>query len=395
MDATITYFPVGNGDATLIRLSDNTTILVDCNLSEDSEDPDVPGSYDVREHLLQVLKRDDSGRPHVGVFILTHPDQDHIRGLTRAFYLGDPAKYTDDDEKEKRIITDELWFAPRVFSPHEGDLCDDAKAYRREAARRIALYRSKAAARSNPGNRLRVIGYSDVDALDGLDDVLTVPGEELNLINGQVRSDFSFFVHGPLKKDSDDKWADRNDTSIILQARFTVDDVPRAALALMGGDAGCAIWEQVVDLSKRQDLEWDLFLAPHHCSWSFFSEAPEDDDEPSEKIMSLLGKRRKGAWVVASSKPIKDDDDSPPSHKAAEAYRKAVGKDHFLCTGEHPDEDEPTPICFIMSANGPVQDDSNGDGDKVVVAATTRVVTEPTTYGRCWPCQIGSHPTTR
>jgi len=381
MDATITYFPVGNGDTTLITLSDNTTILLDCNLLEDSEDSTAPTRYDVREYLLRVLERDERGRPHVGVFILTHPDQDHIRGLTRAFYLGDPAKYSDDDANEDRIIIDELWFAPRVFSPHEDDLCDDAKGYREEARRRIALYRSKAPARSRVGNRLRAIGYSDVDELEGLDDILTMPGDELNLINGQVKSDFSFFVHGPLKKESDDKWADRNDTSIILQARFTVDDVPRAALALMGGDAGCAIWEQVVDLSKREELEWDLFLAPHHCSWSFFGEGAEEDGEPSEKIMLLLGKRRTGAWVVASSKPIKDDDDNPPSHKAAETYRNEVGRDHFICTGEYPDEDEPKPLHFIMSANGPVQDDANGDADRVAVAATTQAGSEPATYG--------------
>jgi hypothetical protein len=31
MDPRITYFPVGNGDCSLITLSDNTQILIDCN----------------------------------------------------------------------------------------------------------------------------------------------------------------------------------------------------------------------------------------------------------------------------------------------------------------------------------------------------------------------------
>ena len=42
MKSTITFFPVDNGDMTLIKLSDNTTILIDINLrdlAEDEEDP--------------------------------------------------------------------------------------------------------------------------------------------------------------------------------------------------------------------------------------------------------------------------------------------------------------------------------------------------------------------
>ena len=38
MKSTITFFPVDNGDMTLIKLIDNTTILIDINLRESAED---------------------------------------------------------------------------------------------------------------------------------------------------------------------------------------------------------------------------------------------------------------------------------------------------------------------------------------------------------------------
>ena len=40
-DHKITFFPVGNGDTTLINLKDGTTILIDCNITKDSEDKTI------------------------------------------------------------------------------------------------------------------------------------------------------------------------------------------------------------------------------------------------------------------------------------------------------------------------------------------------------------------
>jgi len=54
-DPSITYFPVGNGDTTLVRLSDETSIIIDCNITKDSEDEDDEKRYDVHSHLLKML----------------------------------------------------------------------------------------------------------------------------------------------------------------------------------------------------------------------------------------------------------------------------------------------------------------------------------------------------
>jgi hypothetical protein len=381
MEPELYFFPVGNGDTTLIKLGGGENIIIDCNISLDSQDPAEQARYDVRRHLLDDLRRDDKGRPHVDVFILSHPDADHCRGFEKVFFCGNPDEYAKKDEDEDRIIIDELWFAPRIFAPHESDLCDDAKALRDEAKRRIKLYRKGVKGRSLPGNRLRIIGYSDNPDIQGLEEVLTVPGNEVNLINNQKISDFSFFVHGPMKKDTDDHWAERNDTSIILQARFDIDDKEHAVLVLLGGDAGCALWENIAQLSEEVDLSWDILLAPHHCSRYFFNEDKEDEETctPTEEIVSLLDLRCEGAWVISSSKPIKDDDDNPPHHIAAEIYREYVGRDRFLCTGEYPLEKSPLPIRFTMSSNGPVKNNPPA-GRR---GAITNALNQPTTYG-CW-----------
>ncbi|HEV8640981.1 MAG TPA: hypothetical protein VGV13_07780 [Methylomirabilota bacterium] len=382
-DHTITYFPVGNGDTILITLADKTTFVIDLNVTEASSDKDDPSRYDVHGHLLREARSDGAGYQHHDAFLNSHPDQDHIRGYRTVFYAGDPTKYTDKDKRAGRIIADELWFAPRIFWPWaESDLCDDAKAFKKEVDRRIVLYRVGSEARNLPGNRIRIVGYTDNPELKGLEGLVIVPGNAINLVNGSIKKDFAFFVHAPVRKDTDAEWQKRNDTSVVLQARFAVDGVENAALAFFGGDAGCAIWEAIIDKSRDATLDWDLFLAPHHCSWTFFSELPSEENKPSEKIRAFLKKhKRKGAFVIASSKPIKDDDDDPPHYQAAVLYRKEVGDDHFICTCEHPDAKKPLPIYFRMTKNGPQKDEYSKGSQVVSSAALAATVTTPKTYG--------------
>ncbi len=58
MDPRITYFPVSNGDCSLITLSDNTQIIIDCNTTAEASDEDDPSRYDVHHHLLEGLQHD-------------------------------------------------------------------------------------------------------------------------------------------------------------------------------------------------------------------------------------------------------------------------------------------------------------------------------------------------
>jgi len=382
LDPSITYFPVGNGDTNLIQLSNEGTILIDCNITNDSRDENEESVYDVREYLLSTLKKDDNDVPFVDAFILTHPDEDHCRGFSETFYTGDPAKYSETDKKEGLIRVDELWFTPRIFSPHEKDMCETAKAIRKEAKRRIQLYQEKKAERKDSGNRLRIIGYSDNPDLKGLDEIITTPGNSINEVNSKSLKDFSFFVHAPFKKDTDSKWAERNDTSVVLQARFDVEEEKNAARAFFGGDSGFEIWDDIVQRSKEVTLKWDIFMAPHHCSWSFFNVTPyNDEDKPSKSSLEFLDHRCAGAIIVASCKPIKDDDDNPPHYVAKQQYIKSVGKENFFVTGEYPNSKKPQPLIFTITKKGPQEKELSRSQLNNATSAINTVLKTPHTYG--------------
>ena len=108
MPTTLTFFPVDNGDMTLIKFGDTaaTTLLIDVNIRQDADDPDGD-ARDVAKDLRDRLKKDEKGRPFVDAFLLSHPDQDHCRGLARHFHLGPLADYPDDDYELLEQLFDE------------------------------------------------------------------------------------------------------------------------------------------------------------------------------------------------------------------------------------------------------------------------------------------------
>jgi len=375
-DATLTFFPVGNGDTSLIKLADGATLLIDLCRTAGGGDAD-PAPYDVHGHLLRELRRDEHGRPHVDVFIATHPGPDHLRGIAETLYLGAPGKYARKHRDAGLVIVDELWFAPRVFGPHEDELSRDAEAFRKEAGRRIARFRASRTKRLAPGDRIRIIGGTGDAAPDRRTARMVRPGTVVRSFNRMDRDDFALLVHAPSQRTR----GLRRDTSIVIQARFRAGDDPRAGLAMFGGNAGCAIWEDLIDHSDDAALAWDLLLAPGHCSWAFFSEGPWEDDEPSEKIQALLGKRRDGALVIASSRRIVDGDDTPPHHAAAERYRAHVGEDGLLCTADEGTDQAPEPIYVRITELGPQKDRYTGSGEVRSSAAREVTIMTPKTYG--------------
>jgi beta-lactamase superfamily II metal-dependent hydrolase len=88
MTAKISFFPVDNGDMTLIVLDSGLTILIDINIRCSADDPKQPDVPDVLSQLKNKLGRDAQGRKYVDVFVLTHPDKDHCSGLVKHFHLG-------------------------------------------------------------------------------------------------------------------------------------------------------------------------------------------------------------------------------------------------------------------------------------------------------------------
>lgn len=386
-DNKIIFFPVGNGDTILISLEDETNILLDCNITKGSGDSDVEEKFDIISYLLDMLPTDNDGRPRLDAFILSHPDQDHCRNVPDYFYLGDPAKYSNKRDKNK-IIIDELWFAPGIFSEKKSDLNDYAKAIRKEAERRIKLYEDKCDEVISPGNRLRIIGATDNEKLDGLENITTSAGSSINLINNKVQDEFNFFVLGPVKAETDDSQAERNCRSIVLKVQFNINSEEVNNVVILAGDSRIENWKRIMNINSLDNLKFDIFLAPHHCSWYFFS-AEDYKNKPTpnadKDIIDFIENGEENddiRVVVASCKEIKRNEDNPPHYRAANYYKSAVGEDNFYCLSTYPDSDQPQPLIFIFTENGPIKQYIDENQNRKTSATLVNTAAVPKTYGR-------------
>ncbi|QBA19707.1 cobyric acid synthase CobQ [Chryseobacterium indologenes] len=380
-NATIKYYPVGNGDNSLITLEDKTTIIVDCNIRNCVDD-----IFDVKKDLLKNLQK-DNGIPFVDVFILTHGDQDHCRGFKTHFYQGDPRDYSDEDKKNNLIRVDAMWFSPMIAEEHSNE---DEDAYQKEAERRLELHRKGSPQKDKPGNRIRIIGYDGNKDYQDLNHLRSTPGTVVSRFNDKDQKLFSVFIHAPFKEHLESEGGDKkNSTSIVFQARFKNNEYQQdfSTLAMFGGDSDHTSWDIILDKTKKHNnskaLEWDLFLSPHHCSWSFFNDRPQNENPtPKKTSLEALDYRRNNAKVIASSKKILDDDDNPPHYEAKNEFVKKVGSSNFLNTSTYELINKvPQPIVFEVTSLGVVKPKQGEGTAKAAGTAALGIVNTTSKYG--------------
>ncbi|MEQ9010760.1 metallohydrolase [Algiphilus sp.] len=357
MESSVTFFPVGNGDMTLVKLADadKTALLIDCNIRQSADDPDHT-DCDVGSDLRSRISVDAAGRPCIDAFLLSHPDEDHCRGLERHFWLGPIGDYPDDAkaQKDKRIVIREILSSPIVFRRARKNhaLCTDAKAFNKEAKRRVQAYRQYGSSLKS-GDRIRILGEDENGKTDDLQGILTKQGEIFYGLNNQAQEYFSAALLAPLRTDDDgaEEQTSKNNSSVIIRISIRNNHASEfPAYFLTGGDAGVYIWERVWDQYSPSELEYNLLQAPHHCSWRSLSydswSMCGEKAALSEKARDALGQALSGAMIVSSSKPISDDDADPPCIRAKREF-KAITQDCngvFRCTGEHPSKVKPSPL---------------------------------------------------
>ena len=366
MPTKITFFPVDNGDMTLMELDDKqrTTILIDVNIRQaaDDENDTTP---DVSKELRRKLRKDKYGRPYVNVFALSHPDQDHCGGLRKHFHLGPLDDYDFDppEGEELKIVIREVWSSPMIFrrASKNNPLCEDAKAFAKEARRRVKNYQENRHAVE--GNWIRIIGRDQEGKTDDIAEIVVEVDELFNEINGKENDQISMLVIGPIPPQEDEEEEDKlakNRSSVIIQFSISADGVEDACLFLTGGDSEVYVWQKqwVRHKNNTDSLKYDLLLTPHHCSWhslSYDSWSNDENPQVSKDARSALSQDRDGAFIVSSSKPIKDDKSDPPCWGAKREYLSILkpGGGKFFCTGEHPNEEEPEPLTFKITKDGP------------------------------------------
>lgn len=381
----ITFFPVGNGDMTLLVLDSGARILIDINIRQPGE-----GVRDVAKDLRDRLTMDENNRPYVDAMVLSHPDQDHCRGLEQHFHIGPMSDY-DDKAEPKKIVIREMWSSPIIFrrASVNHTLCNDAKAWNKEARRRVQQFRDNGIGAN--GDRILVLGEDKDGKTDDLTDILVRREDTITEVAGKNQSNFSAQLLAPLPADNGDEEEalTKNESSVIFNYKIGVGTEKNAVRFLSGGDAEVLIWERLWGQYKNNTsiLEYDLLCSPHHCSWHSLSYDSWSEKRRkaviSDDARSALSQARDGAVIVASSNEILDDDVDPPCIRAKEDYESIVSdvSGEFYNTACHPDVKNPEPLAFEVTSGGLGKPSKKASKAAAASTAASAFASQPRVHG--------------
>ena len=349
-DNKISFFASGNGDSVLIQ-AHGRTVMTDINYrvsrTQNAKDDEAP---DFAPEIRAACPDN-----YLDVFVLTHPDADHLAGFGEIFHLGKPEDWDSDPEDgEVLIVVDEIWCSPYSADPHY--LTDASKPVVNEIKRRRKLSGSSAGGKD--GNRLVIM---DTDSHEFGD---IVPGLEWRLLAPTPAE-----ANIPL---SDDPENPNSSNASSLVIRWTITVGSKENFVLLGGDSTVEVWERIHDeilLGNRDALAWHILLALHHCSRRSIGRVqdPDTEDEkfvPSAKAEAALGEQRGDGHIVSSSNRVSRGGPTPPSYHAKNRYLKILTngeqpgddeRERFICTGSAKDGNKPDHVVFRFSASGPTK----------------------------------------
>ncbi len=353
---------------TLIKIASNDRfhyVLVDIHIREGcTSDED---KCNVINELYDILETDSDGRPYIDVMVLTHPDEDHIRGFESYFHQGALAGYVKPKDGDRgKIVVREIWSSPLIFrrKSKNHNLCSDALVFNTEAKRRVKLYKETRAIGSE-GDRIRLIG-KDIDGkTDDIAPIVYENDDTISTLNEVYVKELQALVLGPLADDEfeDSDEIDKNRSSVIIQWGIASHGYNEPSnYVLLAGDASVEAWEILWKKYKNEKskLQYDLLLAPHHCSWhtlSHDSYKNSKDPQVSGDARSALSQARTGAVIIASSNPVKNDKNDPPNYGAKLEY-EVIAEDHqgqFCCLADNVESKNKAPsvLTYKLTNEGP------------------------------------------
>lgn len=393
--STINHIPVGNGDMTLIKIASNDTyhyVLVDMHIRKGSESDD--DKCDALATLHEMLEKDNEGRPYLDTLILTHPDEDHIRGFEKHFHRGNPDSYvTPKNGETGKIFVREIWSSPMIFrrKSKNNNLCSDAIAFNTEAKRRVNLFKENSTI-GQEGERIRLIGKDEDGKTDDIMDIVYQNEDTIDKINEVFIKELKALVLGPLADEEfeDGTSPDKNRSSIIIQWQIASHGYTTPSnYILLAGDAGVEVWDLMWEKYKddTSKLQYDILLAPHHCSWHTLShDSIKDSDNPqvSENAKSALSEARSGAVIASSSNEIKNDKNDPPNYKAMKEYESIVDEvdGKFQCLADYKPSGGQAPevLTYKLTKNGPQEETKASQTSSGASTKSTRTAATGTLF---------------
>lgn len=337
----ITFFPCDNGDSSLIE-AHGWTIMTDINYRKAAAEKDD----DIPDFAPQIRKACNDDQ--LDIFVLTHPDKDHLGGFENIFHLGKPGDRDDDPKDDDvKLIVDEIWCSEYSANP---EYADDSKPLLDEIARRKNLQGTGAG--EEDGNRLKILTADEAELQSlcaGIDWRLLAPTTE--------EADIPVAAEGEPKNSS-------NPSSLVIQWTITVNG--RESRVILAGDSTVEIWERLNRECEDDQLNWHILLTPHHCSRHTLGRTVVKDGEESfvwsdDAYSALDHPLGSKPHAVASSR--KFGSDHPPHPLARDRYRKMLAKggeitaevkERFKCTAGGKGEDAED-IVFNFSSGGPTR----------------------------------------
>ncbi|MFB9864309.1 hypothetical protein [Rufibacter immobilis] len=340
------FWPVGTGDSTTVVIREQQTIMqIDLH---DKSECDSEKYTPIVDRLKALLPK-RNGRPFLSVFVLTHPDQDHTKGLTRLL---------------KEVDIDEIWHTPRIFREYEknNQLCDDAIAFRKECNRRREITIAKGG-KTEVGERVRIIGHDSLFETDAKYKTFpkewrSSPGTSITKFNNEdLSSHCHVFIHAPFKDTCEE---DRNESSLAMQIKLLHNQ--QELKGLFFGDLSYFTLKRILGKTRaknenHQFLEWHVFQAPHHCSkYAMYDRVDKEDVLQTEpEILAEFEKHQlTPAYVLASCEASFTDEPgmNPPHLKARSRYEEIVESGNFICTHEYCNKDNLERVEFHLSDKG-------------------------------------------
>lgn len=355
----ITFFACDNGDASLLE-AHGWTVMTDMNYRAAASDDD---NEDVNDFAPTIRKA--CGNNRLNVFVLTHPDEDHLRGFGEIFHLGAPGdRDPDPDDGPVKLLVDEIWCSSYAADPNYST--DVSKPVLDEIARRKRLQGT--AAGNYDGNRLQILEYVDGrqnQLTSGICWRLLAPNAEEAVI--------------PMAANSSTPNS-ANPSSLIIQWTITVGG--KASKLLLGGDSTVEVWERIDAEFDDESIDWHILLAPHHCSRHSMGRkelvnGSEKFSWSREALRALNHPLGASPYVVSSSR--KFGSKHPPHPQARERYWKILAnggeitgeiKERFKVTAGKLGKDAED-VVFNFTPNGP----------SFAVLSTPTIITSPSSSG--------------
>ena len=268
------FLHVGQGSSTVLLAADGSTyktLLVDINLDASCGGIDVPR-----------LIKDLVGDAGLGVFINSHPHDDHLNGVKE---LSDAVKIG------------EVWHSGHVPGRENESAYKDLKAVIKKV-------------KDAGGKEEELLGSNDTRPIgEALCHVLAPAHHVVDSIDDETDEVRRRRIHeqcAVLKFGSSTTWL------------------------MLPGDADRDAWEKHITKYHKDHLKAAVFAGSHHGSRTFFYY--NDGDEPYKDALKAI----EPDYVILSAPKRHESRHAHPHPRAVDFYEEQVGKDNVLHTGAKP-----------------------------------------------------------